>query len=71
MSLKSLHVSGQQSKKKAYYGNSEFTRSGERTPTNDWRTKTNIMMQSALRVSYTSPKGNALDYQTLDMAFGS
>lgn len=55
-SLKSLYVSGQQSKKKAYYGNSKFTRSGEWKRTNDWRTKTNIMMQSALRVSYTSPK---------------
>lgn len=55
-SLKSLYVSGQQSKKKPYYRNSKFTRSGEWTSTNDWRTKTNIMMQSALRVSYTSPK---------------
>lgn len=51
-SLKSLYVSRQQSKKKAYYRNSKFTKTGE----NDWRTKTNIMMQSALRVSYTSPK---------------
>ena len=55
-SLKSLYVSGQQSKKKAYYRNSKFTRSGEWASTNDWRTKTNIMIQSALRVSYTSPK---------------
>ena len=55
-SLKSLHVSGQQSKKKPYYKNTEFVRSGEWTPTNDRRTKTNIMIQSALRVSYTSPK---------------
>lgn len=55
-SLKDLHVSGQQSKKKAYYSNTKFTRSGERTSTNDYRTKTNIMLQSALRVSYTSPK---------------
>lgn len=55
-SLKSLYVSGQQSKKKPYYKNSEFTKKRERTTTNDWRTKTNIMMQSALRVSYTSPK---------------
>lgn len=55
-SLKSLYVSGQQSKKKPYYRNSKFTRSGEWASTNDWRTKTNIMMQSALRVSYTSPK---------------
>lgn len=55
-SLKSLYVSGQQSKKKPYYRNSKFTKSGEWASTNDWRTKTNIMMQSALRVSYTSPK---------------
>jgi Uncharacterized conserved protein len=55
-SLKSLYVSGQQSKKKPYYRNSKFTKFGEWASTNDWRTKTNIMMQSALRVSYTSPK---------------
>ena len=55
-SLKSLYVSGQQSKKKAYYRNTKFTCSGEWASTNDWRSKTNIMMQSALRVSYTSPK---------------
>lgn len=55
-SLKSLYVSGQQSKKKPYYKNSKFTKSGEWATTNDWRTKTNIMIQSALRVSYTSPK---------------
>lgn len=55
-SLKSLYVSGQQSKKKPYYRNSRFIKSGEWNSTNDWRNKTNIMMQSALRVSYTSPK---------------
>lgn len=55
-SLKSLYGSGQQSKKKPYYKNSKFTRIGEWASTNDWRTKTNIMIQSALRVSYTSPK---------------
>lgn len=55
-SLKSLYVSGQQSKKKAYYRNTKFTRSSEGASTNDWRSKTNIMMQSALRVSYTSSK---------------
>lgn len=55
-SMKSLFVSGQQSKKKPYYRNSKFTKSGEWASTNDWRTKTNIMLQSALRVSYTSPK---------------
>ncbi len=55
-SLKSLFVSGQQSKKKPYYRNSRFIRSGEWDKTNDARNKTNIMLQSSLRVSYTSPK---------------
>lgn len=55
-SLKSLYVSGKQSKKKPYYRNSRFIKNGEWNTTNDWRTKTNIMIQSALRVSYTSPK---------------
>lgn len=55
-SLKSLYVSGQQSKKKPYYRNTKFTKSGEWDATNKRRTKTNIMIQSALRVSYTSPK---------------
>ena len=55
-SLKRLYVSGQQSKKKPYYRNSRFTKSGEWASTNDYRTKSNIMIQSALRVSYTSPK---------------
>lgn len=55
-SLKSLYVSGQQTKKKPYYRNSRFIRFREWESTNDWRTKTNIMLQSALRVSYTSPK---------------
>lgn len=55
-SLKSLYVSGQQKKKKPYYRNSRFVRSHEWESTNNWRTKTNIMLQSALRVSYTSPK---------------
>ena len=55
-SLKSLDVSGKQSKKKPYYRNSRFAKTGEWNTTNDWRAKTNIMIQSALRVSYTSPK---------------
>lgn len=55
-SLKSLCVSGQQSKKKPYYRNTKFRKTGEWETTNDYRTKTNIMLQSALRVSYTSPK---------------
>lgn len=55
-SLKELHVSGQQSNKKPYYKNTSFKQGSERKTTNDKRTKTNIMLQSALRVSYTSPK---------------
>lgn len=55
-SLKELHVSGQQSNKKPYYKNTSFKQCSERKTTNDKRTKTNIMLQSALRVSYTSPK---------------
>ncbi len=55
-SLKSLHVSGQQSRKKPYYKNSKFTKKGEWEKTNDLQNKTNIMIQSALRVSYNSPK---------------
>ena len=55
-SLKSLYVSGRESRKKPYYRNSRFVRSREWNSTNNWRTKTNIMIQSALRVSFTSPK---------------
>lgn len=55
-SLKSLFVSGQGSNKKPYYRNSEFKKLYEQTKTNDRRNKENIMIQSALRVSYTSPK---------------
>ena len=55
-SLKELHVSGQQSNKKPYYKNTSFKQGSEWKKTNDSRTKTNIMLQSALRVSYTSPK---------------
>lgn len=55
-SLRSLFVSGQQSKKKPYYRNTSFISTGEWAITNDRRTKNSIMIQSALRVSYTSPK---------------
>ncbi len=55
-SLKELRVSGQQTKKRPYYANTRFIRSGEWASTNDRRAKTNLMLQSALRVSYTSPK---------------
>lgn len=55
-SMKELHVSGQQSKKKAYYRNTWIARSGEWENTREGRTKRNIMLQSCFRVSYTSPK---------------
>ena len=55
-SLKELGSSGQQSKKKPYYKNTRFKQGNEWSSTNDSRTKTNLMLQSALRVSYTSPK---------------
>ena len=55
-SLKSLRVSGRQNQRKPYYRNSRLRKTGEWDSTNDWRTKTNVMIQSALRVSYTSPK---------------
>lgn len=55
-SLKSLYVSGQQSKKRAFYANTRLVRTRERKTTNNYRNDTNIMLQSAMRVSYTSPK---------------
>ena len=55
-SLKSLHVSGQQSNKRAYYANTRFAAYKQRESTNKWRHPYNLMLQSALRVSYTSPK---------------
>ena len=51
-SLKTLHSS----KKKPYYKNTRFVKAKQWDSTNDWYTKNNIMLQSALRVSYTSPK---------------
>ena len=55
-SLKELRVSGQQSNKKPYYKNTRFKQGQEWAATNDYRNRNNIMIQSALRVSYTSPK---------------
>lgn len=55
-SIKCLDVSGQQTKKKPYYRNTETRKNYERDNTYYLRTKTNIMLQAALRVSYTSPK---------------
>ncbi len=55
-SLKSLKASGKQTKKRPYYKNTEFARPYDREKAKELRTKTNTMLQSALRVSYTSPK---------------
>ena len=55
-SLKQLEVSGQQSNKKAYYVNTYFGQSGEWERKWKPRTEINLMLQSCLRVSYTSPK---------------
>lgn len=55
-SLKQLEVSGQESKKKAYFKNTELRDHKEWRTTSEPRSKEAIMLQSALRVSYTSPK---------------
>ncbi len=53
-SLQALTASGQQSKKKAYPIDTKFHKKNERKY--EWRNKENVMIQSCLRVSYTSPK---------------
>ncbi|ADV43643.1 DUF262 domain-containing protein [Bacteroides helcogenes] len=55
-SLKELHTSGQSSKKKAYYINTKLNYDKEWEKTYAPRNKECLMIQSALRVSYTSPK---------------
>lgn len=55
-SLKELHTSGLASKKKAYYSNTKLKYEKERETTYAPRNKECLMIQSALRVSYTSPK---------------
>lgn len=55
-SLKSLYVSGQQSHKKAYYANTRFAAYKQWASTSKWYHPDNLMLQAALRVSYTSPK---------------
>lgn len=55
-SLKQLEVSGQGSKKKAYFKKTEFRDENEWGRTAEPRNKEITMLQSALRVSYTSPK---------------
>lgn len=57
-SLKALYVSGKGTGKKPYYYNTSFVHKGEHDQerrSND-RNKQSLMIQSALRVSYTSPK---------------
>lgn len=57
-SLKTLNVSGQGSNKKAYFTNTSFLESGQWSSSyaNRYRHSDNMMIQAALRVSYTSPK---------------
>ena len=51
-SLKSLYVS----KRKPYYRNTDFTNPRARKTTKNKKNKNILMLQSAFRVSYTSPK---------------
>ena len=55
-SLKSLYTSGRQSNKKSYYANTRFAARNQWSSTSNWYHKENLMLQAALRVSYTSPK---------------
>lgn len=55
-SLKTLNVSGQGSNKKAYFTDTNFLEYYQRKNDNKVLHKDNLMIQSALRVSYTSPK---------------
>lgn len=55
-SLKELKVSGARSKKKSYYRDTYFGELNEWKTTYSPRAVTNLMLQSCLRVSYTSPK---------------
>lgn len=59
-SLKTLYANKSQSQKRnnktTYYKNSTFIADGEWNTTNEKLCKKNLMIQSALRVSYTSPK---------------
>jgi hypothetical protein len=55
-SIKQLKSFGQASNKKAYYSNTDFRQFGEWDKTRAARFEINLMLQSCLRVSYTSPK---------------
>ena len=58
-SLKTLNVSGQGNNKKAYFTNTSFLEYGQwsSSKANKYRHNDNLKIQSALRVSSTSPKG--------------
>ena len=55
-SLKELKVSGAKSQKKPYYKDTYFGKHNEREKTYAPRTRINLMLQSCMCVSYTSPK---------------
>ena len=55
-SIKELRVSGAKNKQKAYYVDSQFKTKWEPHTSANGRAETNMMLQSCLRVSYTSPK---------------
>ncbi|MBR6863880.1 MAG: DUF262 domain-containing protein [Bacteroidales bacterium] len=57
-SLKTLNVSGQGSNKKAYFTDTSFLEYYQKSTSyaNRYRHSDNLMIQAALRVSYTSPK---------------
>lgn len=55
-SLKELYTSGARSAKKPYYANTRLCYKNEWEKTYTPRNKECLMIQSALRVSYTSPK---------------
>lgn len=55
-SLKELKVSGAYSQKRPYYKDTYFGELHEREARYTPRTKINLMLQSCMRVSYTSPK---------------
>ena len=55
-SLKSLNVSQTRNVKRPYYSNTDFSKLWTRQYKKDQQVKENIMIQSALRVSYTSPR---------------
>ena len=54
-SIKTLRTSGQQGQKKPYYSNTVFHNEKEWESTYAPRNTLNVMIQSCLRVSYTSP----------------